>query len=129
MALSACGLREPARRAYQWLRETQRPDGSPLCSVQAGQVTDPAAESHHAAYAAVGVQYEHLVTGDERHAQLMWPMARQAMEWMLELRTPRGEVAWERDAAGLAGWLRAAVRLREHSPEPALRGGAGQAGR
>ena len=24
MALSACGLREPARRAYQWLRESQR---------------------------------------------------------------------------------------------------------
>ena len=28
MALSACGLREPARRAYRWLRETQRTDGS-----------------------------------------------------------------------------------------------------
>ena len=28
MALSACGLREPARRAYRWLRETQRADGS-----------------------------------------------------------------------------------------------------
>ena len=28
MALSACGLREPARRAYTWLRATQRADGS-----------------------------------------------------------------------------------------------------
>ena len=25
MALSACGLREPARRAFRWLRETQEP--------------------------------------------------------------------------------------------------------
>ena len=28
MALSACGLTGPARLAYQWLRDTQRPDGS-----------------------------------------------------------------------------------------------------
>ena len=28
MALAACGLAGPARRAYQWLRDTQRPDGS-----------------------------------------------------------------------------------------------------
>jgi hypothetical protein len=49
MALSACGLREPVRRAYRWLRETQRADGSWARSVESGQVTDPAAESHHAA--------------------------------------------------------------------------------
>ncbi len=28
MALSACGLRGPARRAYGWLAAAQRPDGS-----------------------------------------------------------------------------------------------------
>src|SRR6516162_19195 len=54
MALSACGLREPARRAYAWLRRSQRADGSWPRSSVGGTVTDPAAESHHAAYAAVG---------------------------------------------------------------------------
>ena len=38
MALSACGLREPARRAYRWLRETQRADGSWPRSVESGRV-------------------------------------------------------------------------------------------
>ena len=103
MALSACGLREPARRAYRWLRETQRADGSWARSVESGRVTDPAAESHHAAYVAVGAWHEYLVTGDERHALAMWPTVRRAVEWALELRTPRGEVRWERDAAGLPG--------------------------
>ena len=103
MALSACGLRQPARRAYRWLRETQRADGSWPRSVQAGRVTDPAAESHHAAYVAVGAWHEYLVTGDERHALGMWPTVRRAVEWALDLRTPRGEVLWERDAAGLPG--------------------------
>ena len=28
MALTACGLPGPARRAYQWLLDTQRRDGS-----------------------------------------------------------------------------------------------------
>jgi hypothetical protein len=28
MALSVCGLAGPARRAYEWLRATQRADGS-----------------------------------------------------------------------------------------------------
>ena len=103
MALSACGLREPARRAYRWLRETQRADGSWARSVESGRVTDPAAESHHAAYVAVGAWHEYLVTGDERHALTMWPTVRRAVEWALGLRTPRGEVLWERDAAGLPG--------------------------
>jgi hypothetical protein len=103
MALSACGLREPARRAYAWLRDTQRADGSWPRSTSGGVVTDPAAESHHAAYVAVGAWHEYLVTGDENHALAMWPTVRRAVEWALGLRTARGEVVWERDASGTAG--------------------------
>jgi hypothetical protein len=103
MALSACGLRAPARRAYAWLRDTQRADGSWPRSSRGGVVTDRAAESHHAAYVAVGAWHEYLVTGDEDQARTMWPTVRRAVEWVLALRTPRGEVAWERDAAGTAG--------------------------
>jgi hypothetical protein len=103
MALSACGLREPARRAYAWLRDTQRADGSwPRSSVD-GTVTDTAAESHHAAYVAVGAWHEYLVTGDEDYALTLWPTVRRAVEWALGLRGPRGEVLWERDAAGAPG--------------------------
>ena len=94
MALSACGLTAPARLAYQWLRDTQRPDGSwPRATGGPGaaspaQVTDHAAESHHAAYVAVGAWHEYLVTGDESHALAMWPTVRRAVEWTLRLRTP-----------------------------------------
>ena len=103
MALYACGLREPARRAYGWLRATQRADGSWPRSTVGGTVTDPAAESHHAAYVAVGAWHEYLVTGDEGQALTMWPTVCRAVEWALGLRTGRGEVAWERDAGGTAG--------------------------
>jgi len=109
MALSACGLTVPARLAYQWLRETQRPDGSwprttggPDAPV-AGAVADHAAESHHAAYVAAGTWHEYLVTGDRRFVDRMWPAVKAAIGWVLALQAPRGEVAWERDAAGESG--------------------------
>src|SRR6202166_451530 len=109
MALAACGLSDAATRAYRWLRDAQRPDGSwPRTTGGPGaaspdDVTDRAAESHHAAYVAVGVWHQFLVTGDRGFAIRMWPAVRAAIGWVLQLQTPRGEVAWERDAAGRPG--------------------------
>ena len=103
MALSACGLTGAARRAYRWLRRAQRADGSYPRSVVGGTVADPAAEAHHAAYVAVAVWHEYLVTSDLVFVKLMWPAVRRAVEWTLALQVPRGEVLWERDAAGVAG--------------------------
>jgi hypothetical protein len=113
MALSACGQLDPAlpdraRAAYAWLRDTQRPDGSWARSWVAGPglggtVTDAAAEAHHAAYVAVGIWHEYLVTGDLAFVEAMWPTVQLAVDWTLGLSTPRGEVLWERDADGVAG--------------------------
>ena len=103
MALSACGLRAQARRAYAWLRDTQRVDGSWPRSIVGGAVVDAASEAHHAAYVAVGAWHEYLVSGDEEFVRVMWPTVRLALDWTLGLRTPRGEIRWERDAAGVPG--------------------------
>jgi hypothetical protein len=131
MALSACGLRAAARRAYEWLRTAQRADGSWPRRTARGIVTDHAAESNHAAYPAVGVWHEVLVSGDERFAERMWPTVRAGIEFALGLQLPRGEVIWQRkadntpdDYALLTGCssihhsLRCAVALAEHMGEP-----------
>ncbi len=131
MALSACGLRAPARRAYEWLRSTQRADGSWPRAIADGAVTDQAAESNHAAYPAVGVWHEFLVSGDTEFAALMWPVVRAGIEFTLGLQLPRGEVIWQRKADGtpddyalLTGCssiyhsLRCAVALAELMGEP-----------
>jgi hypothetical protein len=131
MALSACGLTEAARRAYDWLRVTQRPDGSWPKKTAGDVVTDSAAESNQVAYVAVGTWHEFLVTGDEDFVRQMWPVVRRAIEFALELQTPRGEIVWKRAADGaLASYalltgcssthqsLRCAISLAEHVGEP-----------
>jgi hypothetical protein len=144
MALSACGLRGPARQAYEWLRGSQRADGSwPKKTAAGGVVTDPAAESNQVAYVAVGVWHEFLVTRDAAFAARMWPTVRKAVGFVLGLQTPRGEIAWERRADGTpAGYalltgcssiyqsLRCAVALAElvGLPQPDWELAAGQLG-
>ena len=131
MALSASGLTEAARRAYDWLRVTQRPDGSWPKKTVGDVVTDTAAESNQVAYVAVGAWHEFQVTGDGDFARQMWPTVRRAIEFALGLQTSRGEIVWERDADGtpasyalLAGCssthqsLRCAIALAEHVGEP-----------
>jgi hypothetical protein len=131
MALSACGFTGAARRAYDWLRAAQRPDGSWPRTTTGGLVTDHAAESNHAAYPAVGIWHEFLVTSDEAFAAAMWPTVRRATDYVLGLQTARGELAWERTTAGQAGGyallagcasahqgLRSAIALAEFTGEP-----------
>jgi hypothetical protein len=131
MALSACGLTGPARSAYGWLRRTQRDDGSWPRKIAGGAIADPAAESNHAAYVAVGVWHELKVTGDDAFAASMWPTVRRAIEWVLGMQAPGGEIAWERDSRGRAAdfalltgcssihqSLRCAVALAEHMGDP-----------
>src|SRR6266542_4314192 len=100
MALSVCGLAGPARRAYGWLRETQRADGSWPKRTEAGVVTDAAAESNQTAYVAVGTWHEYLLTGDRAFLAAMWPVVRRAIGFVLDLQLPGGEIVWQRLADG-----------------------------
>ena len=64
MALTAAGLIEPARRAFDWCRRQQRADGSWPIQLRAGVVEDANSDSNFCAYVAVGVWHHVLVTGD-----------------------------------------------------------------
>jgi hypothetical protein len=100
MALSTCGLRQEARRAYDWLAGAQQTDGSWPVRIAGGGVRERAAESNHAAYCAVGVWHELLVTGDDDFAAAMWPVVRSGIEFALGLQRPRGEIIWRRHSDG-----------------------------
>ncbi len=131
MALTTCGLHDQARRAYTWLAQTQQADGSWPVRAADGTDTERTTESNHAAYAAVGVWHELLVTGDEDFAARMWPMVRAAIEFAIGLQTARGEIIWRRRADGspdtyalltgsssMYSSLRCAVALAERVNDP-----------
>lgn len=131
MALSATGRFTAAEAAYEWSRRTQREDGSwPLEMVESA-VTDPAADTNFCAYLAVGVRHHHLVSGDADFALRMWPTVRRAIDFVLELQNPGGDIHWARGRDGtpageslLSGCssihhsLRCAVELAEIVDEP-----------
>src|SRR3954447_19050779 len=102
MALTAAGLTTAAVRAYDWLREAQRPDGSWPSKVTVGVVTDSMVETNQCAYVAVGVWHHLLVTGDDRFAAQMWPTVRRAVDFVDGRQTARGEIGWSVGADGTA---------------------------
>jgi len=131
MALSVCGLTEQARRAYAWLAAAQQPDGSWPVQASSGRIEEWTTEANHAAYCAVGVWHELLVTGDEDFAAQQWPVVRAAIEFAVGLQTPRGEIIWRRHEDGapdtyalLTGSssmyqsLRCAVALADYVADP-----------
>ncbi len=102
MALSAAGLRHEAVGAYEWLRRTQRPDGTWPSRVRAGVVEDANAETNQCAYVAVGVWHDLQVSADPDRAAAMWPMVRRAIDLVVDLQTDRGEIPWAYGVDGRA---------------------------
>jgi hypothetical protein len=134
MALDAAGEHAAAEAAYRWLAEHQLPDGSWYPAYAEGETqkpTDHARESNFCAYVAVGAWHHFLTTRDETFLQRMWPVVVAAVEFVLRLQLPGGQIGWKRDADGtpvgealLTGSssvhhaLRCALAMAEHRQEP-----------
>jgi hypothetical protein len=100
MALTVAGLLDEARAGFEFLRRTQRPDGSWPAKVTAGVVEDASFETNQCAYIAVGVWHHLVVTGDVSFAAQMWPTVRDALDLVIGYATDRGEIAWSVGADG-----------------------------
>jgi hypothetical protein len=94
MALSAAGLVREAERAYAYCAATQRPDGSWPMVVRDGVVEDAAADTNQCAYVAVGVWHHYLVTADAAFLAEMWPTVARAVDFVVGVQRPGGELAW-----------------------------------
>ncbi|HEX5143969.1 MAG TPA: prenyltransferase [Mycobacterium sp.] len=96
MALTVGGLLEPARAAFEWSRREQRPDGSWPIQYRGDVIEDANSDSNFCAYIATGVWHHLLVTGDEGFAERMWPTVRAAIDFVLGMQLPGGEISWAR---------------------------------
>jgi len=100
MALTAAGLLEPARAAFDWCRTQQRDDGSWPMQYRRGVIEDANSDSNFCAYIATGVWHHVLVTGDWSFADTMWPTVRAAIDFVLGLQSRTGEIYWARASSG-----------------------------
>lgn len=101
MALTAAGLLEESRAAYEWSRRQQRPDGSWAIQYRRGVVEDANSDSNFCAYIATGVWHHVLVTGDDDFAARMWPTVRAAIDFVLNLQAGTGEIYWAHGPGGV----------------------------
>ncbi len=98
MGLSVAGYLDEAASAYAWLTERQRTDGAWLAAYRGDAVADGTrAESNFVAYFATGIWHHYLISKDRRFLADMWPSARAAMEFVLSLQAPSGEIYWALD--------------------------------
>ncbi|MFE0423710.1 prenyltransferase [Streptomyces sp. NPDC058953] len=103
MALDAAGEHDAAERAYDWLRAHQNDDGSWYAAYHDGDAarpTDRGRETNFTAYVAVGAWHHYLATGDTAFLDRMWPVVRAAMDFVLGLRQPGGQIGWKREPDG-----------------------------
>jgi hypothetical protein len=100
MALTLGARHTEAERAFQWLVDMQRPDGAWHQYYLADRVEQDKLDANVIAYVAAGVWHRWLCTGDRGFAETMWPVVERAVDWVLDLQTPRGEILWARHADG-----------------------------
>src|SRR3954447_3579248 len=127
MALDLAGHRAKAERAYEWLARMQRPDGAWHQYYLADSVEQDKLDANVCAYVATGVWHHFLLTRDQGFVQRMWPVVERAIDFVLDLQRPRGEIIWARHADGtpwsfalltgsssICHSLRCAIALAEH---------------
>ena len=104
MALAVGGAVHEAELAYEWLRATQRPDGSWHTYYLAnGKIEEPRLDTNVCAYVATGVWHHFLVTRDSGFLEDLWGSVELAIDFVLSWQRPGGELVWSVAPDGTPG--------------------------
>jgi hypothetical protein len=100
MALALGDRRVEAERAFEWLEAMQRADGSWHQYYLADSIEQDKLDANTISYVAAGVWHHWLLFEDKGFVESMWPVVERAIDFVLDLQTPRGEIIWARHADG-----------------------------
>jgi hypothetical protein len=120
MALDVAGLHDSAERAYEWLRRRQRADGSWAARYEQGRIADDHTDANFCGYVATGVWHHFRSTGDRGFLHRMWPTVARALDLVVGLQMPGGQIAW---GSGEGGPIDEALLTSSSSLYQALRAG------
>lgn len=102
MALAVAGLYTEAERAYEWLAANQRTDGAWHQYYVDRRIEDPKLDANVCAYPATGVWHHWSITRDRGFLESMWPVIDRAIDFVIQLQAPGGEIRWARHPDGTA---------------------------
>jgi len=100
MALAVTGHLDEAEAAYWWLADHQQDSGAWYAYYVDGGVEDPKFDANVIAYVATGAWHHWLLTRNRGFLESLWPVVEKALDYVLDLQTPRGEILWARHPDG-----------------------------
>ncbi len=100
MALLIGGRRAQGERAFEWLAHRQRPDGAWHRYEVADRVTEDKLDANVCAYPATGLWFHWQLFRDRSFLDAHFPMIERAIDFVLDLQAPRGEILWARHSDG-----------------------------
>ena len=101
MGLDAAGYLREAENAFQWLARTQLEDGSWWAYYRDGKPEIKRKDANMSSYISVGLLHHYLITEDRNFLQEMWPSLYSAIEHMVSLQAPTGEIYWSKNENGV----------------------------
>ncbi len=118
MALTVAGLDDEADRAYQWLVDTQLPDGSWFNYYLATGIEDARLDTNVCAYLATGAWHRYVSTGELDGLEQLWPAVEAGVDFVLRWQRPDGSIHWSLDPSGVPRGVRPAHRVVVDLPQP-----------
>jgi hypothetical protein len=100
MALTAAGLDAEADRAYQWLVDTQLPDGSWFNYYLTTGIEDARLDTNVCAYLATGAWHRYVSTGEVAGLEALWPSVEAGVDFVLRWQRLDGAIHWSLDPSG-----------------------------
>jgi hypothetical protein len=100
MALTAAGFDCEADRAYQWLVDTQLPDGSWFNYYLATGIEDTRLDTNVCAYLATGAWHRYVSTGELDGLERLWPALAAGVDFVLRWQRLDGSIHWSLDPSG-----------------------------
>ncbi|MGI8794075.1 MAG: prenyltransferase [Acidimicrobiales bacterium] len=103
MALVVAGRVEEADAGYEWLARTQHANGAWYHYYLSDGIESARLDANVCAYVAAGAWHRHVALDDLDTLRRMWPMVEAAIEFVLGLQQPSGEITWCIEPDGTRG--------------------------
>lgn len=100
MGLNITGYFEESRKAFNWLKKMQLPDGSFYASYENYAPKDKTRDTNMSSYIAVGAYHYYAITKDIEFTKSLWPTIERAIDFTVEMQSEEGGIYWAKSPEG-----------------------------